>query len=86
MDDGFHHVPGFLSAAEVAGLIDAARDICREAPLGKPLPHEPRPVLRPSTTARICMSRAKRPIRMICANPRAACRPICGKARMRMRK
>lgn len=29
--------------------------ICREAPLGKPLPHEPRPVLRPSTTARICI-------------------------------
>ena len=30
--------------------------ICREAPHGNPLPHEPRPVLRPSATARICIS------------------------------
>jgi uracil-DNA glycosylase len=30
--------------------------ICRDAPRGRPLPHEPRPVLRPSTTARICIS------------------------------
>ncbi len=30
--------------------------ICRETPLGNPLPHEPRPVLRPSATARICIS------------------------------
>jgi len=29
--------------------------ICRDAPLGSPLPHEPRPVLRPSATARICI-------------------------------
>ncbi len=29
--------------------------ICREAALGTPLPHEPRPVLRPSTTARLCI-------------------------------
>ncbi len=29
--------------------------ICRDAPDGKPLPHEPRPVLRPSATARICI-------------------------------
>jgi uracil-DNA glycosylase len=27
--------------------------ICRDAPLGTPLPHQPRPVLRPSTTARL---------------------------------
>ena len=27
--------------------------LCRDAPLGAPLPHEPRPVLRVSTTARI---------------------------------
>lgn len=27
--------------------------ICRDAPLGKPLAHEPRPVLRPSSTARL---------------------------------
>ncbi len=30
--------------------------ICREAPLGKPLPHEPRPVLSPSSTARILIA------------------------------
>jgi uracil-DNA glycosylase len=29
--------------------------ICRDAPEGPPLPHEPRPVLRPSTTARLCI-------------------------------
>jgi uracil-DNA glycosylase len=29
--------------------------ICRDAPHGHPLPHEPRPVLRPSATARICI-------------------------------
>jgi uracil-DNA glycosylase len=27
--------------------------VCRDSPLGKPLPHEPRPVLRVSATARI---------------------------------
>ncbi len=30
--------------------------ICVEHPLGKPLPHEPRPVLRPSATARILIA------------------------------
>lgn len=34
----------------------AACRICRDAPLASPLPHEPRPVLRPSTTARICIA------------------------------
>ncbi len=29
--------------------------LCVEAPLGKPLPHEPRPVLRVSTTARLAI-------------------------------
>lgn len=29
---------------------------CVDAPLGEPLPHEPRPVLRVSTTARLCVS------------------------------
>jgi uracil-DNA glycosylase len=29
--------------------------ICCTDPIGRPLPHEPRPVLRPSTTARICI-------------------------------
>jgi uracil-DNA glycosylase len=42
----------------VEKLADAARAcrICRERPLGRPLPHEPRPVLRPSATARICVA------------------------------
>ncbi|RWD13761.1 MAG: uracil-DNA glycosylase family protein [Mesorhizobium sp.] len=30
--------------------------ICVEKPLGRPLPHEPRPVLRPSSTARILLA------------------------------
>ncbi len=30
--------------------------VCRDAPDGKPLPHEPRPVLRATATARICVS------------------------------
>jgi uracil-DNA glycosylase len=30
--------------------------ICRDRPRGTPLPHEPRPVLRASTTARICIA------------------------------
>ena len=30
--------------------------ICREMPHGTPLPHVPRPVLRPSSSARICIS------------------------------
>lgn len=34
----------------------AACRICRDAPLASPLPHEPRPVLRPSATARICIA------------------------------
>ena len=29
--------------------------ICRDVPLGAPLPHEPRPVLRVSRTARLCV-------------------------------
>ena len=29
--------------------------ICRDTPIGKPLMHEPRPVLRPSSTARLCI-------------------------------
>jgi len=30
--------------------------ICRDRPLGPPLPHEPRPVLRPSATARLLLA------------------------------
>ena len=39
---------------ELVRSIHACR-ICRDAPLGRALPHEPRPVLRPSTTARLCI-------------------------------
>ena len=30
--------------------------ICRDEPIGKPLPHEPRPVVRPSSVARILIA------------------------------
>ena len=45
------------SERQLAGLlreVQACR-ICRDAPIGRPLPHEPRPVLRPSATARLCI-------------------------------
>jgi len=43
---------------DLAQLVEAIGRcrICRDAPQGRPLPHEPRPVLRPSATARICIS------------------------------
>jgi uracil-DNA glycosylase len=41
--------------AALAARIRACR-ICRDAPLGPPLPHEPRPVLVPSSTARILIA------------------------------
>jgi len=34
----------------------AACRICRDTPTGRPLPHEPRPVLRPSPTARLLIA------------------------------
>ena len=40
--------------SELLRTIQGCR-ICRDAPDGGPLPHEPRPVLRPSTTARVCI-------------------------------
>lgn len=40
---------------ELAGRIRACR-ICRDAPAGVRLPHEPRPVLRVSTTARLLIA------------------------------
>ena len=40
---------------ELSDLIRHCR-ICRETPRGKPLPHEPRPVLQPSATARILIA------------------------------
>lgn len=43
---------------ELDALAAAARAcrICVENPAGKPLPHDPRPVLRPSSTARILIA------------------------------
>ena len=44
-------------AAQLARLVReiGACRICRDAPQGQPLPHEPRPVLRPSATARLAI-------------------------------
>jgi len=39
----------------LAAAIRACR-VCRDRPTGKPLPHEPHPVLRVSRTARICIA------------------------------
>ncbi len=46
------------AGAELARLVREVRAcrICRDAPDGPPLPQEPNPVLRPSATARICIS------------------------------
>jgi uracil-DNA glycosylase len=46
------------AGTDLAQLVAAVRAcrICRDLPEGTPLPHEPRPVLRPSSTARICIS------------------------------
>lgn len=45
-------------SSELDRLVLAARAcrICVERPIGRPLPHEPRPVLRPSSTARILIA------------------------------
>ncbi len=43
------------SLEPLIGAISHCR-ICVEQPTGQPLPHEPRPVLRPSATARICVA------------------------------
>jgi uracil-DNA glycosylase len=45
-------MPGRLD--KLASEIHACR-LCIETPQGKPLPHEPRPVLRVSRTARVCI-------------------------------
>jgi uracil-DNA glycosylase len=44
-------------AGKLARLVREIRAcrICRDAPDGPPLPHEPRPVLRPSATARLAI-------------------------------
>lgn len=47
------------SREEVLTALEAevrACRICRDAPLGRPLPHEPRPVVRMSATARILVA------------------------------
>jgi uracil-DNA glycosylase len=40
---------------ELKAEIGACR-ICRDTPVGKPLPHEPNPIVRISQTARICIA------------------------------
>ena len=42
---------------DLAALVRAigACRVCRDRPLGRPLPHEPRPVLRVSPTATVCI-------------------------------
>ena len=40
---------------DLAGEIAACR-ICVDDPLGKPLPHEPNPIVRLSSTARLCIA------------------------------
>ncbi|MGE0499489.1 MAG: uracil-DNA glycosylase family protein [Rhizobiaceae bacterium] len=47
-----------LAARELDELVATVRAcrICRDAPSGRPLPHEPRPVLVPSTTSRILIA------------------------------
>ncbi len=48
---------GVSQVGDLAALLGAIRAcrICRERPEGAPLPHEPRPVLRVSATATICI-------------------------------
>ena len=47
-----------MLSTELERLTEAVRAcrICVDAPLGKPLPHEPRPVLIPSSSARIMLA------------------------------
>jgi uracil-DNA glycosylase len=49
--------PGIAAEADIAALVEAVRAcrVCRDQPRGKPLPHEPRPVIHASRTARICL-------------------------------
>jgi uracil-DNA glycosylase len=59
MEENSRHEAMGNNRAELAlaALVEAIRAcrLCREAPAGKPLPHEPRPVLRVSASARICV-------------------------------
>lgn len=49
---------GWRAGGDLAGIIEAIRAcrICRDRPLGSPLPHAPRPVLRVSPTATVCIA------------------------------
>ena len=49
---------GLTSPTELDALVARIRAcrICRDAPLGRPLPHEPRPVLVPSATAKVLIA------------------------------
>ena len=49
---------GLDTPEDLSALVAAIRAcrICRDHPVGKPLPHEPRPVLQVSSTARICIA------------------------------
>jgi len=47
--------PPVADLDRLAAAIRACR-ICRDRPTGKPLPHDPNPVLRVSRTARICIA------------------------------
>jgi len=48
----------FDEAHALDGLVERIRRcrVCRRKPLGAPLPHKPRPVLRPSATARLLVA------------------------------
>lgn len=48
--------PGLSPALAALEAEVAACRICRDTPRGKPLPHEPRPVTRPSSEARILVA------------------------------
>ena len=55
---GSSRKPARSPNAAIESLVEMIRAcrICREHPQGPPLPHEPRPVLRVSATARICVA------------------------------
>ena len=44
-----------LEIGQLKALIEACR-LCRDCPMGEPLPHAPKPVVRLSSTARLCIA------------------------------